>query len=41
VEHVEGLDAEGEAARERLLARLAKSERVARRVAEQRVGAPA
>lgn len=36
VEHVEGLDAEGEQARERLMARLAKSERVARRVAERR-----
>ena len=36
VEHVEGLDATGEAARDRLMARLAKSERVARRVAEQR-----
>ncbi len=36
VEHIEGLDAEGEAARERLMARLAKSERVARRFAERR-----
>lgn len=36
VEHVEGLDAEGEAARERLLAFLAKSERVGRRLAERR-----
>jgi acyl-[acyl-carrier-protein] desaturase len=43
VEHVTGLDAEGEAARERLMARLAKSERVARRVADKReaVSAPA
>ena len=36
VEHVEGLDAEGEQARERLMVRLAKSERVARRVTERR-----
>ena len=36
VEHVTGLDAEGEQARERLMKRLAKSERVARRVAERR-----
>ena len=36
VEHVEGLDSEGEQARERLMARLAKSERVARRVTERR-----
>jgi len=38
VEHIEGLDAEGEAARERLMARLAKSERVAKRFAERRAG---
>ena len=36
VEHLTGLDAEAEQARERLMARLAKSERVARRVAERR-----
>ena len=36
VENVTGLDAEGEQARERLMKRLAKSERVARRVAERR-----
>lgn len=36
VEELEGLSAEGEQARERLMARLAKSERVARRVAERR-----
>jgi acyl-[acyl-carrier-protein] desaturase len=36
VEHVTGLDADGEQARERLMKRLAKSERVARRVAERR-----
>jgi acyl-[acyl-carrier-protein] desaturase len=36
VEHVEGLDAEGEQARERLMKRLAKSEKVARRLAERR-----
>ena len=36
VEHVTGLSAEGEQARERLMKRLAKSERVARRVAERR-----
>ena len=36
VEHVSGLDADGEQARERLMKRLAKSERVARRVAERR-----
>jgi acyl-[acyl-carrier-protein] desaturase len=41
VEHVTGLDAEGEAARERLMARLAKSERVARRVADKREAASA
>jgi acyl-[acyl-carrier-protein] desaturase len=37
VENVSGLDADGEQARERLMKRLAKSERVARRVAERRV----
>ena len=36
VEHVTGLDAEGEQAHDRLMKRLAKSERVARRVAERR-----
>lgn len=36
VEHVSGLSGEGEQARERLLSRLAKSERVARRVTERR-----
>ena len=36
VEHVTGLSPEGEQARERLMARMAKSERVARRVAERR-----
>ena len=36
VEQLTGLDAEGEQARERLMARLAKSERVARRMAERR-----
>ena len=36
VEHVSGLTAEGEQARERLMARLAKSERVARRLAERK-----
>ncbi|MEX2627424.1 MAG: acyl-ACP desaturase [Ilumatobacteraceae bacterium] len=36
VEHVEGLDAEGEQARERLMKRLAKSERVAKRMSERR-----
>ena len=36
VENVTGLDADGEQARERLMKRLAKSERVARRVAERR-----
>jgi acyl-[acyl-carrier-protein] desaturase len=42
IEHLTGLDAEGEAARDRLMARLAKSERVARRVAERRAAlAPA
>ena len=41
VEHVEGLDSEGEQARERLMARLAKSERVARRVTERREQATA
>ena len=36
VEHVTGLGVEGEQARERLMARMTKSERVARRVAERR-----
>jgi acyl-[acyl-carrier-protein] desaturase len=36
VEHVEGLGAAGEAARDRLIARLAKIERVARRLTERR-----
>ena len=36
VEHVEGLTAEGEQARERLMARMAKSERVAKRLTERR-----
>ena len=36
VEHLSGLDAEAEQARDRLMARLAKSARVARRVAERR-----
>jgi acyl-[acyl-carrier-protein] desaturase len=39
VEHITGLDAEGEAARERLMKRLDKSGRVARRVAEKREAA--
>jgi acyl-[acyl-carrier-protein] desaturase len=39
VEHVEGLGEEGEQARERLMARLAKSERVARRVTQRREAA--
>jgi acyl-[acyl-carrier-protein] desaturase len=39
VEHVTGLDAEGEAARERLMKRLEKSGRVARRVSEKREAA--
>ncbi len=36
VEHLTGLDAAAEASRDRLMARLAKSERVARRMAERR-----
>jgi acyl-[acyl-carrier-protein] desaturase len=36
VEHVTGLSAEGEQARDRLMARMAKSARVARRVAQRR-----
>ena len=36
VENITGLDADGEQARDRLMKRLAKSERVARRVAERR-----
>jgi acyl-[acyl-carrier-protein] desaturase len=36
VENITGLSAEGEQARERLMARMAKSERVARRVSERR-----
>ncbi len=36
VEHVTGLSAEGEQSRERLMARMGKSERVARRVAQRR-----
>jgi acyl-[acyl-carrier-protein] desaturase len=36
VEHVTGLSAEGEQARDRLMARMAKSERVARRLANRR-----
>ena len=36
VEHVEGLSADGEQARERLMARMAKSERVARRLADRK-----
>lgn len=39
VDHIDGLNAEAEAARERLMTRLAKSERVARRVAERREAA--
>lgn len=39
VEHVTGLSAEGEQARDRLTARLVKSERVARRVSERREAA--
>lgn len=39
VDHLEGLNAEAEAARERLMTRLAKSERVARRVSERREAA--
>ena len=35
IDQIEGLDAEAEQARERLMARLAKSERVARRLAER------
>jgi acyl-[acyl-carrier-protein] desaturase len=40
VENVTGLNAEAEQARERLMSRLAKSERVARRVSERRLQAP-
>ena len=36
IDHIEGLDGEAEAARERLMAYLAKSERVARRLDERR-----
>jgi acyl-[acyl-carrier-protein] desaturase len=36
VEHIEGLGAEGEQARERLMTRMAKSERVANRLTERR-----
>lgn len=36
VEHIEGLGPDGEAARDRLLAHMAKSERVARRLSEKR-----
>ena len=36
VEHLTGLDDEAERARDRLMARLAKSERVARRVADRK-----
>jgi len=36
IEHITGLSAEGEQARKRTMARLAKSERVARRVADRR-----
>ena len=36
VDRIEGLDAEGEQARDRVMARLAKSERVARRLTERR-----
>ena len=36
VENITGLSAEGEQSRERLMARMAKSERVARRVSERR-----
>jgi acyl-[acyl-carrier protein] desaturase len=36
VEHIDGLDADAEAARDRLMAYLAKSERVAKRLAERR-----
>lgn len=39
VDKIEGLSAEGEQAREHLMARLAKSERVARRVAERKQAA--
>jgi len=39
VEHVTGLDAAGEAARERLMAYLGKSERVARRLADKKAAA--
>ncbi len=39
VEHITGLTAEGEQARDRLMARMAKSERVARRVAQRRESA--
>jgi acyl-[acyl-carrier-protein] desaturase len=36
LESIEGLDRDGEAARDRLLSHLAKSERVARRLVERR-----
>jgi len=41
VEHLEGLDAEAEQARERLMKRLAKSERVAKRMTDRRQTADA
>jgi acyl-[acyl-carrier-protein] desaturase len=39
IDRLEGLDAEAERSRERVMARLAKSERVARRLSERREGA--
>jgi acyl-[acyl-carrier-protein] desaturase len=36
IDRLEGLDAEAEQSRDRLMARMAKSERVARRLAERR-----
>ncbi len=39
IDRIEGLDAEGEQARDRVMARLAKSERVARRLSERRAEA--
>jgi acyl-[acyl-carrier-protein] desaturase len=41
IDHLEGLDGDAERARERLMARLAKSERVARRLSERRAEAAA
>ena len=41
IDKLDGLDADGEQARERVMARLAKSERVARRLTERRAEASA